>query len=278
MKELFKFTNENAQLDEIIFQNRNKSYGAYVLRHEYQKDLTKALFLGISIFVGIAATPFIINSFKTVEPTTIPAPDRVKIDLTKVDVPDKKDSEPVYAAPPKTNINTVKLNIPTPSHNPPVETPATPLSKTVDAQIGVEDIAGQPPTVAYQPPVINSVPSVVPAPPTVMQAPKEDNSVRTTVDVEATYNGGIDDFRNKVMSNFDTSDFDYSDGVLSTTVTFIVEKDGNISQLTAKGKDASFNKEAERTIRSVKGKWIPAKVNGQPVRSYFNFPITMKFQ
>ena len=23
MKELFKFTNENAQLDEIIFQNRN---------------------------------------------------------------------------------------------------------------------------------------------------------------------------------------------------------------------------------------------------------------
>ena len=42
--------------------------------------------------------------------------------------------------------------------------------------------------------------------------------------------------------------------------------------------DAAFNKEAEKTIRNIKGKWMPAKLNGKNVRSYFNFPISMQFE
>ncbi|SEM46868.1 protein TonB [Chryseobacterium taichungense] len=78
------------------------------------------------------------------------------------------------------------------------------------------------------------------------------------------------------MNNFDGSGFESGD-VMRTTITFIVEKDGTISGIKADGKDADFNSEAMRTIRSIKGKWVPAKINGQPVRSYFKFPISMKF-
>jgi protein TonB len=62
-------------------------------------------------------------------------------------------------------------------------------------------------------------------------------------------------------------------------VTFIVEKDGTISGLKANGKDVEFNNEAIRTIKNVKGLWKPAKnKQGEAVRSYFKFPITMNFE
>jgi len=35
-------------LDEVVFANRNKSYGAYALRNDYSNQLTKALFIGCS--------------------------------------------------------------------------------------------------------------------------------------------------------------------------------------------------------------------------------------
>ena len=39
-----------------------------------------------------------------------------------------------------------------------------------------------------------------------------------------------------------------------------------------------FNKEAEKTIKGIKGKWNPAKFQGENVRSYFRFPISMQFE
>jgi protein TonB len=44
------------------------------------------------------------------------------------------------------------------------------------------------------------------------------------------------------------------------------------------GANADFNKEAEKVIKNIKGKWNPAKLGGQNVRSYFKFPISMQFE
>jgi hypothetical protein len=43
-------------------------------------------------------------------------------------------------------------------------------------------------------------------------------------------------------------------------------------------KKIDFNKEAEKTIKGIKGKWNPAKFQGENVRSYFRFPISMQFE
>ncbi|MFC3158778.1 hypothetical protein ACFOEQ_09795 [Chryseobacterium arachidis] len=96
---------------------------------------------------------------------------------------------------------------------------------------------------------------------------------------EASFNGGIESFRNKVMNTFDGSGFDSGD-VMKTTITFIVEIDGTISGIKANGADADFNNEAIRTIKTIsaKGKWTPGKnKQGESVRSAFKFPISMKF-
>ena len=40
-------------LDEVVFANRNKSYGAYALRNDYSNQLTKALFIGIAFIFAL---------------------------------------------------------------------------------------------------------------------------------------------------------------------------------------------------------------------------------
>lgn len=112
--------------------------------------------------------------------------------------------------------------------------------------------------------------------------------------------GGIDGFRRQVAENFDTGAVDElvhltreqieermkkikknkpMEGILlDTEVVFVVEIDGTLSNVEAEGPNKTFNAEAERTIKSIKGKWKPAEVNGKPVRSKFSFPMRMRFE
>ena len=62
MKHLLQ--NKDFPLDEILFNGRNKKYGAYVIRNESGTILLKALFIGLAFCATIAVTPFVINAFK----------------------------------------------------------------------------------------------------------------------------------------------------------------------------------------------------------------------
>lgn len=61
-------------------------------------------------------------------------------------------------------------------------------------------------------------------------------------------------------------------------VKFVVEKDGSIgSPSIVKGVDRDLDQEALRVVKRMP-KWQPGKNNGQPVRSYFNLPVTFRLQ
>lgn len=272
MKNLF--SKEEFQLNEILFQNRNRSYGAYVLRSEYDRVLTKSMFIGVAVFAAIALTPLAINAFST--PVETVPPVHRPFDITPVDEIPEKQPETVKPIVKDKPVATVKLDLPTPKRNVTKETPATPLSEADDKKIGTENIEGEKPVEKYVPPVVHGnveVPKIKDVAPEIV-----DDSPKTVVDVKADFKGGINAFRNKVAQNFDVEIFNGSGDKLSTVVTFIVEKDGTISNVKAAGNDAAFNKEAEATVKSIKGKWTPAKVKGQFVRSYFKFPVTMQFE
>ncbi|QDZ64692.1 energy transducer TonB [Elizabethkingia bruuniana] len=101
-----------------------------------------------------------------------------------------------------------------------------------------------------------------------------DTEIYDRVDQQAEFAGGMEKFRNLFYNNFDNSSVK-NEGTLKTTVTFVVEKDGSISDVKASGPDYDFNRESERTIKSIHRKWNPAKINGYPVRSRFRFPVTI---
>lgn len=60
-------------LEELLFENRNKAYGAYILRNTSDQTLLKSLFIGSSALLILAAGIYLINkntddiNFKTIE-------------------------------------------------------------------------------------------------------------------------------------------------------------------------------------------------------------------
>ena len=266
--------NKEFQLDEILFENRNKNYGAYVLRNESDRILTKSMFLGIGVFAMIAITPLMMNVFNATEvPTIVESPPPYII--YNVDQAEKPPVAVQTPPPASTPVKTLDSTVPTPTANPKVEKVMPKQSDYDHAVAGTKDIIGTPPVINYTPPAVQDIPAKGPE----ISVPQPvDNSPKTTVDVQADFMGGINAFRNKVVNQFDTSVMDGTGEVVKTTLMFIVEKDGTISEVKATGPDAVFNREAVKTIKSVKGKWIPAKLNGENVRSYFKFPISMQFE
>lgn len=265
-------SNDEFQLDEVLFEHRNRDYGAYMLRHESDQILTKSLFVGVILFAAISATPFIINSFKTEVPVTISTEGTEHI-FKRVERPDVPPPVQVIK-PVQPQVSTTVLSIPTPAAHPVKEMPAKTLKSTEGKNIGTTEIIGTPPTTTFTPPAVVST-----APPVLVDPPKPvNNSPMTHVDVEARFSKGMDGFRNGMVQNFDASYFEGTGDLIRTTLTFIVEKDGTISDVKANGSNADFNKEAIKTIKSIRGKWTPAKLNGENVRSYFSFPVSMKFE
>lgn len=273
--------NQEFRLNEILFERRNKEYGAYVLRNESDRILTKALFVGVSLLAAISITPLVISAFKTTEVITdggyvLPPP------MKNVDRPDDPPATvlpPQKVTPPPPSVKQYNATVVTPTRNADESHIVKVIPK--DAIAGVKnDFKAPPATPNVHVPINSSVGPGSIAPPRVIPpaVPEVDNSVKGSgeLSVEAKFEGGIESFRTKVMNKFDGSGFS-SDDVMKTTVTFIVERDGTISGIKADGKDADFNSEALRTIKAVKGKWVPGKnKNGDAVRSYFKFPISMK--
>ena len=270
----FLTSDQEFRHNEILFENRNKNYGAYVLRSEEGMILRKSLFIGVALFAAMAITPLLINAFT--------AKNEVKDTIGEGhvlkpfdEVPEKEPEVVKPAAPQKVIETTVKIEIPTPVKNPVKETPPPSVNQIRDTKIGQDNIIGDPPSIGV------SIPVTVDAPVKAQELPvpkAADDTPVSKVDVEAGFNGGINSFRSKVVQNFNTADFEGTGDLMKTTVTFIVEKDGTISSIKANGKDADFNTEAEKTIKKIKGKWTPAKLNGENVRSYFKFPISMQFE
>lgn len=260
-------------LDEIVFVNRNKAYGAYALRNEYSNQLTKALFVGVAFFASLSVVPLVISAFsseKMIEVIETPGP----IVLDDVDTDDIK---PTPASTVPEDVKTVVNPIYTPVRVVKKDK-ILPTKQDFDgAAIGDETKDGPKTDITYVPPVVTSgPPAIIYTPPAKVEDP---NIIvdGANVDVAADFKGGINAFREKVAQNFDTESVDKS-GLVSGVITFVVEKDGSITNLKVNGTSSDFNSEAERTVKSIKTKWTPAQVKGKAVRSSFRMPISMRIE
>lgn len=273
--------NQEFRLNEILFENRNKAYGAYVLRTESDRILTKAFFIGVGLLAAVSIIPVVISAFNSAEVTdTSFTPDPPV--MINVDKPNDLPAEvlpPQTVTPPPPSVRQYDSQVVTPTRNADESKIVKDIPKDAIAGVKNDFVAPPAPRINVPTSVISGPGTVVPPKVVPTVDPGPDNSVKgiDELSVTAKFEGGIDAFRNKVMNKFDVSAFE-DEGSVNTTVTFIVEKDGTISDIKTNGKDASFNAEAIRTIKAVKGKWIPGKnKKGESVRSYFKFPISMKF-
>ena len=270
--------NYNPSLDEIVFENRNKEYGAYDLRSSYRRILTRSMIIGTLIFCIAAITPFVVMKIKQ-----LAAKEKTEVDANLIEIlPEEQVKEEIVEKeetppppPPKVEekIEILQNVVPEPVKAPKVETPPPPISEQLKTTTGLINQEGVKQT-AHIPPPVQAPPKAA----AVESKAPSTTEVYESVDQEAEFPGSLNSFRNKIAENFDNSAMEGGEGTLKTTVTFIVERDGSISDVKATGSNSDFNSEAVRTVKSIKTKWVPAKINGQPVRQRFRLPLTMNFE
>ncbi len=124
-------------------------------------------------------------------------------------------------------------------------------------------------------------PSVYAPPPTRGIEVENPDEIHIRVDEMASPKKGNDmnAIRTTLAKKINTKKL-IGEGKIQTVITFVVEKDGKITNMEAKGSNSVFNEEAQKTMESIlkKDKWNPAKVNNKVVRSEYKFPVTMIFE
>ena len=285
-----------ADFEELVFENRNKAYGAYDLRRSYRGLLTKAFVIGVLFFSGMILLPLLYS--KAIK-TEAKEEDGTKVNVNLKDFETTEEEDPVpdeplenkqeevlqslddVAPPSSEQVATIANVVPEPVENAPIETPPPTKKDMENKAISTKTVEGVAATNNAPPPVQGveggrgTQAKIEGA--KIVDKPVDKQEIHTTVDVEADYgNGGLNGFRAKVAENFD-SEAVQGEGMLTTTVKFVVETNGTVSQVKATGSNPDFNREAERVVRSIQG-WKPAKKGGVNVRSYYSLPLKMKFE
>lgn len=264
----------NVTLDEILFENRNKDYGAYELRKTYQKTISQSVLFGVSAFLGLTITTYIFANQKE-NPTTltIVTCDLLPIDIDEIKpIPPKEEPKPIE--PIKQEQSTIKFMEPEAVQDDVIidETPPPKHDDLEGRQISTVDKDG---TVDES--IFSAPPAEIPTTETVVTEMKEDNTVFTSVEVSPTFVGGMTEmyrFLSKNMTYPSAAQRNSIEG--KVILSFVVEKDGSVSGVEVlRGLGFGCDEEALRVVKMMP-KWNAGKQNGNPVRVKYFIPLTFK--
>ncbi len=269
----------SADILDIIFDGKNKQYGAYDLRKTYNKRLTKALL----ITAGLALLIFLGTVFASV--FTKSAKDKLDVlDTQLAEI--KKDAPPPPVvppppppkAPPPPEINQVKFTPPKIVKDEEVK-PDEKIEEIKDDQvISTKTVESDIKDAVVAAPVEEKGTQVVEAPP---KKEEDEDKIFTKVENEAEFPGGDGAWRRYLEKNLNANtpvDNGAPEGTYQVIVQFIVSKDGSISDVKALT-DHGYGMEAEAIKIIKKGPaWKAALQNGRNVNAYRKQPITFVVQ
>jgi len=266
----------NADILDIIFEGRNKEYGAYELRKTYNKRLVKAI-IGTAIVILLLFIGYFVSNLNSGGPKKA----LVVQDVQLEDIKEEKKNEPPPPPPPKIEPPKVEMAKFTPpkivKDNEVKEEEKPPeQEKLEDTKIGAVNQEGVKDEGITAPPVD--------AGKGVVEAPKKDeedyDKTFTKVEIESEYPGGAAAWLRYLNKNFRYPDDAVNNEIQGTVVVqFIVDKEGNVSDVAAISgpENGGLREEAVRVIKK-SGKWTPAVQNGRQVKSYKKQPIVFKLE
>ncbi|MFZ0282718.1 MAG: energy transducer TonB [Bacteroidales bacterium] len=240
--------------DEIIFENRNQSYGAYDLRKRYKLTASLSIIGGVSL----SAMTLILISGLTPEPVPVKPESRITVTLTPDNLtdPDKivvqVPQKPVALVPqyryiePAVVDDTVDIDL---------------LMMPADFAI-VSVINGDITD------VIDSVKYIV-----VTDEPYEQEPF-TFVEEPAIFPGGEAALLKYIAENTRYPSEAIENNIQGKVfVKFAVSANGAVNRIEIlRGVHPLLDKEAVRVVSTLP-KWIPGKQNGRPVPTWFNVPV-----
>jgi protein TonB len=265
-----------ADILDIVFEGRNKEYGAYELRKTYNRRLTIAL-IGMAVLCALLFLGYILaNTISSGEEKAIVVKD---MQLEELKQEEKKEVPP--PPPPKPpdppKVEMAKFTPPKIVKDEEVKEEEKPpeIEKLEDTKIGTINQEGIKDEGIVAPPVSDEGKGVVEAPKKV----EEDwDKTFTKVEIESEYPGGAAAWQRYLIKTLRYPQEAQDNEVQGTVVVqFIVDKAGMVSDVEAVSGPKELRDEAVRVIKK-SGQWTPAVQNGRQVKSYKKQPIQFRLE
>lgn len=257
---------------DILFEGKNKSYGAYDLRRTYNKRITKALIGTILLIVIILIASAISNSLsKNNTKMEIKVTDAT-LQQIKPDEPPPPPPPPPPKLPPPPPVATIQFTPPKVVKDQEVIKPPPEIKQIEEAKVDVKTVEGTKDLGIVAPPTEEKGTNVV-APPVVKEDP---DKIFTKVEIEASFPGGPAAWQRYVTRAIQSQLDEFTDADYGTCVVkFIVDKTGKVSDVQATTMKGT--KLAEVAVNAIrKGpNWTPAQQNGRYVNAYRLQPVTL---
>jgi len=258
----------------LVFEGKNKQYGAYVHREESSDRHIKSIFI-ITIVALLAI--FLPRLIKSVLPAVGGIEQVTDVNLTNIDlnkdVPPENQIKQIEVPPPPELKTTVAFTPPVIAKDKDIQDEE--LIKTqaelteTKADISVADVKG---TETGKVDIADLQEHKV-----VTEEKKPE--IFNHVEVMPEFPGGQSALLKWLGDNIIYPTIAQEQGIQGrVTLRFVVKPDGSVDDVqVVKGLDPSCDKEAVRVVKKMP-KWIPGKQNGNPVYVYFSLPVTFKLQ
>ncbi|MFM9826573.1 energy transducer TonB [Flavobacterium sp.] len=256
----------------LVFENRNKEYGAYQLRQDYVKSSLTALFIGVLLVTSLGLLlKFTLSSQNLTKPEIAipPTIDNV-LTVTRVYITERKKNILPEVKSQTTEVPITKDNLINPKivHSTEPLPEITTNKELTNQSTTASDAQG---TTAINPYSGSSGGE--------FNKPSDfGNTVvkATALDKLPEFPGGISKFYSYVGTNFEKPEIENSESI-RVIVNFIIEKDGSMTDIQVRNNPGyGLAKEAIRVLKSLKTKWTPGIINSKAVRTAYSLPISIQ--
>ena len=265
---------------EMVFEGRNKEYGAYRLRKNAGKrnlySLITIFIAALAIWGGISLVKFVESRTKSVAQTSVAELSALNQPKKKAEV---KQQKKVKLEQPEKVVERVKSSV---KFTAPVikkddEVKPEDELKTQDelmstkTAIGALDVKGNDDANGEVLKIKEAVAQPEPKP--------EVEKVFDVVEQMPSFPGGPSALMEWLSNNVKYPVVAQENGVQGrVVVSFVVERDGSITDVkVVRGVAPSLDREASRVVRAMP-RWIPGKQNGSAVRVKYNVPVAFRLQ
>jgi periplasmic protein TonB len=267
----------SADILDLVFEGRNKDYGAYELRKTYNRRLMIALIGTAALCILLFLAYFISNSMGDDDKNK----DLIVQDVQLEEVKEEKKNEPPPPPPPPKpeppKVEITKFTPPKIVKDEEVKEDEKPpeVEKLEETKIGTINQEGIKDEGIVAPPVSDEGKGVVEAP----KKEEEDwDKTFTKVEIESEYPGGASAWQRYLNKNLRYPEAAIESEIQGTVVVqFIVDKAGQVSDVEAISGPKELRDEAVRVIKK-SGTWTPAVQNGRQVKSYKKQPIVFRLE
>jgi protein TonB len=243
--------------DDIVFETRNKEYGAYKLRSKYNRTVMWALLVGIVIIATTIITPYL--NAKALENRLKRAERQVEIKMENLDQPNETVAPPPPPPPPPADVVQQQRYVPPVVVDSIKPEDVTDLMTADDAQVEIKD---------------QEVVEVVEVKEEVQEAEPEEIPF-VVVEEMPMFPGGDAELLKYIGLNTVYPDIAKENNIQGRVIVrFCVTAKGGVSQVSIlKGVDPELDKEAIRVVNTLPA-FKPGKQGGKPVPVWYMVPIT----